>query len=94
MIFKAILEPLIVASVPKVIKKQHLDAQEASESLVDEEITDTVIAAHNRFCKFLSNFEYGASLSLYCYVFFLTFSHTNSFIDLLEFQFKLEESNS
>ena len=44
--------------------------------------------------KFLSNFEYGASLSLYCYAFVLTFFHTNPFIDLLESQFKLEESNS
>ena len=70
MIFKAILEPLIVASVPEVNKKQCFDAQGASESLVDEEIVDTVIAAHNRFCKFLLNFEYGASLSLYCYAFF------------------------
>ena len=51
MIFKAILEPLIVASVPEVIKKQRLDAQRASESLVDEEIADTVIVARNRFCR-------------------------------------------
>ena len=51
MIFKAILEPFIVTSVPEVIKKQHLDAQEASESLEDEEIVDTVIAPRNRFYK-------------------------------------------
>ena len=51
MIFKAILEPLIVASILEVIKKQCLDAQGASESLVDEEIADTVIEACNRFCK-------------------------------------------
>ena len=51
MIFKAIVEPLIVASIPEVIKKQRFDAQGASESLVDEEIADTVIEAHNRFCK-------------------------------------------
>ena len=51
MIFKAILEPLIVTSVSKVIKKQCLDAQEASENLEDEEIADTVIAPRNRFCK-------------------------------------------
>ena len=43
--------------------------------------------------KFLSNFEYGASLILYCYAFFFTCFHINSFIDLLESQFKLEESN-
>ena len=51
MIFKAILEPLIVASVPKVNKKQRFDAQGASESLVDEEIADTVMAPRNRFYK-------------------------------------------
>ena len=51
MIFKAILEPLIVAYVPEVIKKQRLDAQGASKSLVDEEIADKVIEARNRFCK-------------------------------------------
>ena len=51
MIFKAILEPLIVAFVPEVNKKQRLDAQGAFERLVNEEITDTVIAPHNRFCK-------------------------------------------
>ena len=51
MIFKVILEPLIVASIPEVIKKQRLDAQRAFESLVDEEIADTVIGAHDRFCK-------------------------------------------
>ena len=44
--------------------------------------------------KFLANFEYGSSLSLYCYAFVLTSFHINSFIDLLKFQFKLEESNS
>ena len=49
MIFKAILEPLIVTSVLEVIKKR-LDAQEAFESLVDEEIADTIIEARNRFC--------------------------------------------
>ena len=51
MIFKAILEPLTVASVPEVIKKQRLDAQGASKSLVDEEIAHMVIEARNRFCK-------------------------------------------
>ena len=51
MIFKAILEPLIVTFVSEVIKKQGLDAQEAFESLEDEEIADTVIVPRNRFCK-------------------------------------------
>ena len=49
MIFKAILEPLIVDSVTEVFKKQHLDAQGAFENLVDEEIADMVIIACNRF---------------------------------------------
>ena len=93
MIFKAILDPFIVTSVPEVIKKC-LDAQEASESLEDEEIADTIIAPRNRFCKFLANFEYRSSLSLYSYAFFLISFHINSFIDLLESQFQLEESNS
>ena len=52
MIFKAILEPFIVASRPEVIKKR-LDAQGASKSLVNEEIADTVIEACNRFCKYI-----------------------------------------
>jgi hypothetical protein len=51
MIFKAILEPLIVDSVTEVFKKQRLDAQVASQNLVDEEFADTVIVARNRFCK-------------------------------------------
>ena len=51
MIFKAILEPLIVDSVFEVFKKQCLDAQRASENLLDEEIADTVIIARNRFYK-------------------------------------------
>ena len=51
MIFKAILEPLIVASVPEVSKKQRLDTPRGSENLVDEEIADMVIEARNRFCK-------------------------------------------
>jgi hypothetical protein len=51
MIFKAILEPLIVDSVTEVFKKHHLDTQGASENLVDEELADTVIVARNRFCK-------------------------------------------
>ena len=51
MIFKAILEPFIVDSVSKVFKKQRLDAQGASENLVDEELPDLVIVARNKFCK-------------------------------------------
>ena len=44
--------------------------------------------------KFVANSEYGSSLSLYFYAFVLTSFHINSFIDLLESQFQLEESNS
>ena len=51
MIFKAILEPFIVAFVLEVIRKHYLHAQRASRSLVDEEIADMVIEARNRFCK-------------------------------------------
>jgi predicted amino acid-binding ACT domain protein len=51
MIFKAILEPLIVDSITEVFKKQRLNAQEASQNLMDEEFADTVIVACNRFCK-------------------------------------------
>ena len=51
MIFKAILEPLIVDSVSEVFKKQRLDAQGASENLVDEENAESVIVPRNRFCK-------------------------------------------
>ena len=60
MIFKDILEPLIVASVPKVFKKQRLDAQDTSEILVDEEFLELSIVVRLRFSKFLSCFEYGA----------------------------------
>jgi hypothetical protein len=43
MIFKAILEPLIVDSITKVFKKQRLDAQGASENLEDEKYANKVI---------------------------------------------------
>jgi hypothetical protein len=48
---KAILEPLIVDSVTEVFKKHRLNAQVASQNLVDEEFADMVIVARNRFCK-------------------------------------------
>ena len=51
MIFKYILEPLIVASVPEGFKKQHLDAQDTSEILVDEEFPESSIVARHRFSK-------------------------------------------
>ena len=51
MIFKAILEPLIVDSVPEVFKKQRLDAHEASEILVDEEFAESSIVARHKFYK-------------------------------------------
>ena len=44
--------------------------------------------------KFLANFEYKSSLSLYSYAFVLTSFYINSFIDVLESQFQLEEPNS
>ena len=60
MIFKDILEPLIVASFPEVSKKKRLDAQNTSEILVDEEFPESSIVARHKFSKFLSCFEYGA----------------------------------
>ena len=54
MIFKDILEPLIVASVPEVFKKQRLDAQDTSEILVDEEFLESSIVAHHKFSNLVS----------------------------------------
>ena len=51
MIFKDILEPLIVASIPEVFKKQRVDAQDTSEILVDEEFPESSIVARHRFSK-------------------------------------------
>ena len=49
MIQKDILEPLIVASIPEVFKKQHLDAQDISEILVDEKFAESSTVACHRF---------------------------------------------
>jgi hypothetical protein len=50
-IFRAILEPFIVAPVTKGFKKQQLDAISASDDLEVEEFLDTVIVPFNRYCK-------------------------------------------
>ena len=51
MIFKDILEPLIVASILKVFKKQRFDAQDTSEILVDEEFPELSIVVRHKFSK-------------------------------------------
>ena len=51
MIFKDILEPLIVASFFEVFKKQRLDTEDTSEILVDEELPESSIVACHRFGK-------------------------------------------
>ena len=51
MIFKDILEPLIVPSFLEVFKKQRLDAKNTSEILVDEEFPESSIVACHRFNK-------------------------------------------
>ena len=58
MIFKDILEPLIVPSFPEVFKKQRLDAENTSEILVDEKFPES--SATDSVSKFLSCFDYGA----------------------------------
>jgi hypothetical protein len=50
-IFMAILKPLIVDTVTKGIKKQHLDAFEAADDVELEELLDPVIQPLNRYCK-------------------------------------------
>ena len=51
MIFKDILEPLIVSSFLEVFKKQRLDVENTSEILVDEEFPESSIVARYRFSK-------------------------------------------
>ena len=51
MIFKDILEPLIVPSFPELFKKQRLDAENTSEILVDEEFPESSIVARHKFSK-------------------------------------------
>jgi hypothetical protein len=50
-IFKAILEPLIVAPITEGFKKQQLDANGAAEDLEVEEPPNTVVVACNQYCK-------------------------------------------
>jgi hypothetical protein len=50
-IFKAILEPLIVAPVTEGFKKQLLDANDATDDVEVEELLDTIIIPLNRYCK-------------------------------------------
>jgi hypothetical protein len=50
-IFKAILEPLILDPVTKGIKKQRLDAYDATDDVELEELPNQVIVLLNRYCK-------------------------------------------
>jgi hypothetical protein len=50
-IFKAILEPFIVAPVTEGFKKQQLDATSTVDDLEVEEYPDTVIIPLNQYCK-------------------------------------------
>jgi hypothetical protein len=50
-IFKAILEPLIVASIIEGFKKQRLGATSTIDDLEDEKLPDTFIIPLNRYCK-------------------------------------------
>jgi hypothetical protein len=50
-IFKAILEPLIVAPITEGFKKQRLDATSTANDLEVEEYLDIVIIPLNRYCN-------------------------------------------
>jgi hypothetical protein len=50
-IFKAILEPPIVAPFSEGSKKQQLDANGPIEDHMVEELPDTLVVAQNRYCK-------------------------------------------
>jgi hypothetical protein len=50
-IFKAILEPLIVDTVTKGLKKQRIDGIDAADDVEFEELKDPVFTPLNRYCK-------------------------------------------
>jgi hypothetical protein len=50
-IFKATLEPFIVAHITKGFKKQQLDATSITDDLEVEEFPDTVIVPLNQYYK-------------------------------------------
>jgi hypothetical protein len=50
-IFKAILEPLIVDTVPEGLKKQRIDGDDAVDDAEVEELPDPIFTPLNRYCK-------------------------------------------
>jgi hypothetical protein len=50
-IFKAILEPLIVDTVTKGFKKQRIDGVDAADDVEVEELPDPIFTPLNRYCK-------------------------------------------
>jgi hypothetical protein len=50
-IFKAILEPLIVDTVTEGLKKQRIDGVDAADDVEVEELPDPVFTPLNRYCK-------------------------------------------
>jgi hypothetical protein len=50
-IFKAILEPLIVDTVTEGFKKQRIDGVDAADDVEVEELPDPVFTPLNRYCK-------------------------------------------
>jgi hypothetical protein len=50
-IFKAILEPLIVDIVTEGLKKQRIDGVDAVDDVEVEEFPDPVFTLLNRYCK-------------------------------------------
>jgi hypothetical protein len=50
-IFKAILEPLIVDTVSEGFKKQQIDGVDPANDVEVEELPDPVFTPLNRYCK-------------------------------------------
>jgi hypothetical protein len=50
-IFKAILEPLIVDTIIEGFKKQRIDGVDAADDVEVEELPDPVFTPLNRYCK-------------------------------------------
>jgi hypothetical protein len=50
-IFKAILDPLIVDTVPEGLKKQRIDGDDAVDDAEVEELPDPIFTPLNRYCK-------------------------------------------
>jgi hypothetical protein len=50
-IFKAILEPLVVDTITEGFKKQRIDGADAADDVEVEELPDPVFTPLNRYCK-------------------------------------------